>query len=502
MYDLRSQLVDTAHTLSNNSLLLFNIQIKFLHDKLNKILLQLETMKPGRVKRGLFNPLGTFIKSVSGNLDHADALRFETIMHDLKKNEGQISNKLNQHISLFKEFTLQQTLLLNNLTVNQLKLDKALRYVINLTTSHDERILRYTHLAQLFVILSDNIQELAGEISRLENILAFSRSISLHHSVISIRDIKNMISKLQHLYSSDQVIDLDLRYYYDIISLGSYYLDKKIVVVLKFPITLPTTFNLYKLCPVPNKENLVILPPYPYVATDLKEFVYTEAECPKIDKWHLCEQKLSHQIRSNLDCMGKLIKLQEIDETCQTTPISLSKEALLELDSRHYIISLPNPTKIQLFCGQEKHQLLHGSFLATVPKSCKIKSPEFTLANIDDKVNGIVVEITAFPRMTNYTQKIEQNYHLTSIDLGTLNNIQRQITMESPVATDSANLSSLYHTTIPLYVIIVALLSAGALLSAYIIRRMKTMGTASNNEVIELSETDKRAATFAVNISK
>lgn len=502
IYNLRTQLAETTIILSNYSFPSFNLQIKHLYNKLNRMLLELETMQPNRVKRGIFNPLGTLIKSICGNLDQNDALRFESAMKTLKENDKMISSKLNEHISLFKEFTSQQTQILNNLTMNQDKLLKAIIQVTNMTNAENEKAFRYAHLAQLLVILSDNIQELASEISRLENILAFSRNRSLHHSILSVRELRTMISKLQNLYSTDQIIDLDIRYYYDIISLGSYYVDKKIVVVLKFPITLPNTFQLYRLCPVPNKDSKVILPAYPYVATNSKEYVYIEAECPKVHEWHLCEQKTSHGIRSGTDCIIKLIQYQEIDETCPGTPISLTKEALLELDSRHYIVSFPKPTRVQLFCGHENHKVLQGSFLATIPKSCKMKSSEFTLANIDDKVNGFSIEITAFPRMTNYSQKGDQNYHLASIDLSTLNNIQKQITMESSVETDSGDSSSIYHTTIPLYLLVIGLLSAGALISRNFIRRMQALTVKSKKDVIELSEQDKRAATFALDISK
>lgn len=500
-------MTDLTNRIPNSKFLYFKHHINQLFDKLNTTLLQLDTFEPRRSKRGLINPLGTFIKSITGNLDNEDALRLENALKTLQKDDKEISTNFNKHISIYKNLTLQQTKILEKISDNQKKLEKALSYMQNSSSISNERIILYAQLSQLFSILSENIQDLSLEMIRLENILAFSRTNSMHHSILSINDLVNMLSKLKNLYGSNSILDLDVRYFYNIIRLGTYFVDKKIVIVLKFPIMSPITYNLFKLCPVPNKKFEIILPPFPYIATNSQEFVYMEAECPKVDTWYICKQKVNHQTRTQDDCISKLIRHQEIDETCNPTKVYFTKEALLELDSQHYIISFPRKTKVQIFCEQEEHRLLEGSYLATIPRNCHIKTPEFTAVNIDDKLRGHAVEIMTFPAKSSNSLEISPQYNLTTIDLNELHNIQHQVIMETPTKFESTNFSSMYHTTIPTYVI--TLLGAAVLIIVllyikkqrkFIIPRDIEMGTM--NQAASSDFAQRKAATFSLDLGK
>ncbi|KAJ0169199.1 hypothetical protein K1T71_015307 [Dendrolimus kikuchii] len=159
-----------------------------------------------------------------------------------------------------------------------------------------------------------------------------------------------------------------------------------------------------------------------------------EAECPKVETWYVCKQQTIHQKHTQRDCLTNLIIEQKLTSSCHPTSINLAKEALLEFDSQHYIISLPRKTKVQTSCKQEEHRILEGSFLATIPRKCSIHTSEFIIINTDDKIRG--------------------QYNLITIDLNVLHNIQHQVPMESPTKLSTKDFSSLYHTTIPTYLLI------------------------------------------------
>lgn len=336
--------------------------------------------------------------------------------------------------------------------------------------------------------------------------MAFSRTKSMHHSVLSLDQLRNLISILKHYYQPEEVINLDTRYYYDIISLGTYFADKRLVIVMKFPIISKKFFDLYRLCPIPNKNHVIILPSYPFMASNSHEYVYIEAECPKVGATYICEQHIGHQLRTQRDCIHRLIHLQEIDETCQPTPISLSKEALTELDSQSYILSFPRPTKVQLICGQEQHKLLEGSFLARVPHNCRIIAPEFTVVNIEDKIKGLPIELINIPWPTTTLKYPKAKFNLTTIELTKLHNIQMQLATEIPIQLDTID-TSVYHTTIPLYAI--AAVGLLALSATFIIRRRRAYNVSkkceSSTQAVtqaDIPESDRQAATFALDISK
>ena len=239
------------------------------------------------------------------------------------------------------------------------------------------------------------------------------------------------------------------------------------------------------------------------MASNPQEYVYIEAECPKITDFYLCEQKIGHQIRTQTDCIHKLIHSQEIDGTCNTTSVLLAKEALMELDSQNYIISFPRPTKVQMICNQEQHQMLNGSFLANIPHNCRIKAPEFTLVNIEDKVQGLPIELINIPWPSSTEKHMKINFNLTTVELANLHNIQKQITMQEPIALEEVE-DSIYHTTIPLYII--ALLSTLALVSYYIYYRKNKISkqrlTKCETSTQADLELEIRRATFAVDVGK
>lgn len=513
-----SQLTKIANNLTNNNFSLFKYRLTQLFNKIDQINVQLGTFQMSRTKRGLLNPLGSIIKSITGNLDYNDALRYHHMFQILEKNDIELSKSLSKHITLYKQMTLHQTQILNNLSINQIKLEKAFNFYYNTTKNNYERLTEYAHLSQVFALISDNIHDLLSEVDRIENILAFSRNSIVHHSILSVDNISNMISKLKQIYESDQIINLvDNRYYYNLISLGCYFVDKKIIVVLKFPIATSHSYDFYHLCPVPNRNQDVIIPPSPFLATNTMEFVYMETECPKIDSVYICKQQLNFHTNSLRDCIFTLIHLQEIDESCSPTPVSLIKEALIELDNQHYIISFQQPTKIQMTCGQDRHQTIHGSFLATIPRTCSIRSSEFIITNVNDKLRGHHFEIMKFPQSElqalSTARHLKPLINLTTLDLNKLHDLQNRITVQVPTKPIEISSISTYHTTIPMYTIL--LLSTLALIIAYYIRHRRSGKARIQEPNIELRQPvpaascetlsniqDRKAAIFALNVDK
>lgn len=183
---IKAQVSIAAKNITNSNFVLFKYQVLHLFQKLDKISVQLDSLQPSRSKRGLFNPLGSFIKSITGNLDQNDAQKYENILQILQKNGKDFSDSFNRHVSLFKEFSSQQNSILKSLSSNQARLEKDFQNFADSTFTQTEQIMYYAHMSQLFSLISENIDDLSDEISRLENILAFSRTGTIHYYLIRI----------------------------------------------------------------------------------------------------------------------------------------------------------------------------------------------------------------------------------------------------------------------------------------------------------------------------
>lgn len=278
-----------------------------------------------------------------------------------------------------------------------------------------------------------------------------------------------MISRLNNLYSREQIPNVSFREYFDLIKIGYYYSNSNIVLVFKFPIIRPATYDLYRLSIVPNKENKVLIPSHPYLAIHDKDSMYIEAECPKSSSLgYLCEERINHH-GSQADCIFQLITMQRVDKSCQFTSITLTNEAVEQLDDRHYILSFPSPTKIRLSCIQDQYDTVRGSFLATIPKGCLLQTTEFTIINNEDRIKGQVMKIMNMPPETIYKVD-ERKIKFKSIDLRKLHDSNTEMYLETPFTISRTETKNLYYTIAPLYIL---MLSACALIIWFTVRHLQ-----------------------------
>ncbi|CAK1582402.1 unnamed protein product [Parnassius mnemosyne] len=466
---LQNQLIYFRQTLGNDTYMLYEAQIEFLFIKLSKVLNQLETLKPHRIKRGLVDGLGSIIKSVTGNLDNSDAVKYDNAIKILQQNSNVIFHEFNNHVSLSKEWMVQHSNVLEELVENQVKINETLQLILDRNSYKDSSLLKYAKFAQYLAILTENIDEIFSELTRIENIIAFIHASTLHHSMISIDVLNHMIQRLITIYGKEHVLQLELREYYDIIKPGYYYSDNRIVIIFNIPLFTKDSYNLYKLSMAPNKFKQALVPPFPLIATNRKGYVYIEAECPKFKDWYLCGETMDHQLRQVPDCIQNLLINQAIDKTCDVVTITLSRPAMEELDEKHYILSFPNATRIHYLCGKENYNILSGTYLATVPMSCSLDTPDFTITNINDVVEGQPLKIMKLTTDIEEPPKGNSQIHLNSIDLRRLHDTKHRVITQPTLEIKQASPDyTVYHTTIPLYII---LLSALALTMLLLIRR-------------------------------
>ncbi|CAG9570946.1 unnamed protein product [Danaus chrysippus] len=315
-------------------------------------------------------------------------------------------------------------------------------------------LIKYAHLAQHLVILGDNIEGIYEELNRLQYSLAFIRSSSTPHSILSLDELKNSVIKMRSLCLNDEVLNIDFSYFNDLVKLGYFYLNMQIVIVVKVPIVYPLTYDLYKLTVVPNKYRKVLVPTLLYIAFSRQDSMYTKTEYPKVNSWFLCNSNANYRTRNESDCIQHLIATQELQETCKMTSVILTRAAAEQLNDEHYTLSFSTPTKVQLSCGQVQYRTLSGSFLAVIMINCYMKTPYFTLSNTKDPIKGRVLKIMEMPQFNDSISKKHVKVILNTTGLSNLHSIITKISLKHPVQIENVDDSSIYHTTIPLYVIL------------------------------------------------
>lgn len=451
---VKQQLQDLIPRL-NKSLSIYEPHVKYLENKLDDISEQLGTFEFKRVKRGLIDGLGSIIKSISGNLDYTDALKYDNAIAVLNKYQNNLAAEINHQISLSKQWVSHNANVTDRIVKNQLKIEEAIKSIFDNNARLESDMAQYVHLSQLFLILGDNIDNLSDEFSKLQNLLAFIRAKSNHHSVLNYNTFLSMKKRLDILYQPDQILDISFREYFDIIKIGYYYKDNEIILIFKFPIVRPTNYILYKLCLVPNRDGKILTPIYPFVAMHEKGLLYIETECPKFSHGHLCEDNISYHHFEQSDCILSLILKQKILESCKFASVTLSSEAMEQLDDQQYVMSFPNETKVRLICFQDQYRMLHGSYFITIPKGCTLHAPAFSATNQHDQIRGNILKIVDIACMKEHYSKPQvKTIKLNSIDLESLHSSNSKIALQEPVNVNTNEVEVLYHTTIPMYVIL------------------------------------------------
>lgn len=461
---VNNQLDQISPELHNKTSSLFEPHVTYLRNKLGSVLELIASFEPNRVKRGLVDGLGSVIKSVTGNLDYTDAIHYNKVLKALQDNQNNLVTEFNNHVSVSKNLTTEYSKIIHNIVDNQDRMSNLLDQVSKSVATGEQDIIKFAHIAQILMILSDNVDSISQELTKLQNNLAFIRTSTMHHSVLNLHALRSIVIKLSTLYDRDRIIDLDIREYFDIIRLGSYYVGNEIVIVYKFPIIISPIYDIYKLAIIPNKNHEILTPPTPFLALYEKEFRYIEAECPRTSKWYLCEERRSLQSRTSEDCIQQLITMQQRNTICHPISVVLDKPAYEELDEKHYTISFPVPTKVHLSCGQHLYETLQGSYLAIIPQQCRLETSHFTISNTNDRLRGQALKILDLPNNNAYISSPSiPTLKLNSVNLDNLHRINTKISQQLPIKlNEDMDHSSLYHTTIPMYAAIITLCALAA----------------------------------------
>lgn len=161
---------------------------------------QLKSLEPNRYKRGLIDGLGSVVKSITGNLDYTDAVHYNNILNNLQNNQDKFLSEYNSHISINKEWTTKASSIITQLVENQNHINATLQTIIKKVSENDYHLIKFARFAQLLAIISENVEDLLDELVKVENSLAFIHASTMHHSMLDIDSLNNMLIKLRDIY--------------------------------------------------------------------------------------------------------------------------------------------------------------------------------------------------------------------------------------------------------------------------------------------------------------
>lgn len=357
------------------------IQANYLR---NITLIKLEQISPStRIKRGLINPLGSIIKIITGNLDNDDAIRYETLISNIRTEQNKQKNKM----TLITEMMLSisnSTFQLND-NINEINLGiQELRHNLSEIIKKDALNHIETQIINTYNLLIHNYQTIYVKLNEIETSFALSRLGILHQSIINSNILLNTllniskVEKLAYKPTLDNLVKLE-----QTIAIKAYIKGNYITYLLEIPIIKDDTYIYYKLIPLPvlsHGSTIIIVPKYPYLIAKGLKTRLLDHPCKEIDKASfLCYEREVLQF-INDPCVTELMTYNENATSCVPVPVITEDILLQPLQTNTWTLFIRKEELLTKTCFNEvNRQKIKGTYLLTLDDPCEVKIGNITL---------------------------------------------------------------------------------------------------------------------------
>lgn len=293
--------------------------------KATELLNKIHNLLPHRTKRGLINGLGTTIKFITGNLDATDAQEINQQIEQLKKQNDQITDNL-QNTSLLNTQIVDR---LNNLTKHiNMQQDNIQRYINTNSRMLSNRIQKEEDSIQEIQYINQinyNLDILQNHITEISETILLARLNIISKTILSNQEIEIINS-----YIKNQFINISSNeQLYELLNLKAYYNDTNIIFNIKIPIVENKTYELTQIIPLPINHTTFINV-MPYALVNEHNILYTNKICPQIEKIFFCENIIEQEDIKESTCVGNILN---------------NRTAKCHFKERGHISSISQPTQ-------------------------------------------------------------------------------------------------------------------------------------------------------------
>lgn len=274
----------------NSDTRILESQLSFNLDRIDT---QLRKFDYKRSKRGLINGIGTLIKFIAGNPDNNDLRIINSNLDELHKNQNLEIVKVNELVSFANHITKRFE--------NEIK---TINKNLDITKSVFDELQTQQHF---IILLQERIKQTEAFLSFLFSIER-TISLALHNipnlEIINVHELVQIYKFLNNVYSPQQLLVSNTTNLYQLLEgtrVTIFNTVQTITILLKIPIIKPFTGQLFRIYPIPDEYNNVILPPMQYsIRTTNGEF-WTKEECKSINNFKLCSQQPVQENCSTID---------------------------------------------------------------------------------------------------------------------------------------------------------------------------------------------------------
>lgn len=352
-----------------------------------------------RKKRALINVLGSIIRAITGNLDQTDALKFETAISQLSKNQQSIKYIMKEQISLTLTAIEKFNKTLSSLSHNQRVLETRLMQIENIVKNVELKTIETHELLLFNTVFNQLITAINAIIRILENLgnaITFAKQAILHPSILEPEDLLFEINKVAPYLSQGKLpfnTKIENIFLYEkIAKIKAYQKDFKIIFIVEIPIVESKPYNHYHLYSFPSEvgNNLfqIIVPNNKFLYLNEQSYCLTNSNCEEVRPGEaLCQLPSLYRINGNSPCEIQLLHYSRNYSNCHIKHFKMFNKKIQEIHENQWIAVIPNETTISIQCQENReNQALKGSYIIKLPEDCSIKIEEINLQIYQDPI--------------------------------------------------------------------------------------------------------------------
>ncbi|KAJ0169613.1 hypothetical protein K1T71_014798 [Dendrolimus kikuchii] len=335
---------------------------------------------PRRTRRSAwFGAVGTVFKNLFGTMNEDDAIQYNRAIKELQEGQTDLAHYVKQGIlltsSTLNTFNKSITHLINN--------EESLNNIVGAS----ETLTIKVKIMEIVTILENSILTLSFKLEDISNDLMFSKNNVLYPAIYSPKELfDNLNTNYRFLPSSKELpVPLEINNVHilmELSNINSFYVDGKIVFVVKIPLVNPLDFNLYHVLPLPillnNDTYIMIVPNTIYIGFSRDKAQYCHIEnirnCKSVGQNYICDKTYVLSSVVHPTCESEIVSktISGLPTVCPTKLISGNIEIWQELEENRWIFVISRKSKFTLDCPDENVQETNvfGSGIIEIPIGC------------------------------------------------------------------------------------------------------------------------------------
>lgn len=361
-----------------------------LYKEFNSISHLLDT----RSRRAWVAGVGSVMKHIFGTLSEDDGIRYDEAITALQNNVKKSASLIRENILVTNSVISSFNKTVYNIKVNEANLNEAINKLSLLTQDlvNNTRNIEYqSHLNVIIDSLETTILTISFQLNDIVDAILFSSQNILHPAVVTPQQLhRELIDSSKYLPGNLELpTTLDISSVHFILNISkivSYYINNKIIFVIRVPLVSVNEFSLFHVLSLPVSHNpgnprsfSMIIPSYKYLAMTKDKLQYCNFEdldqCKNMNQdTYICDVPTVYASDAKMSCESEIITkvVNQLPSSCKTQIINGNIDVWNPIKNNRWIFVQSQPIKLSVDCigSPLREHIILGTGVLQLPPGC------------------------------------------------------------------------------------------------------------------------------------